>query len=121
MPEYGISDQSPEDLARSQTENESNETWRAVFKAAEAADRTERQRRAESELSSIKTAKLLVELSYKIDREHKERLDAEANAEKQRMHDAKISRFRFIIGTVIGLLTLMAAVYPYVRPYFFLG
>lgn len=102
MPEYGLTDKSPEKIAEEQFAKESA----ATFKRAEILESQDRRRRAESESSNIQTAETLRRmeeqiqaLNQKMDTEHQERLRSEKTSTK----------FQWASLTV-GILTLLATV-----------
>ncbi len=106
MPDYGISEKSPERMQEEQFNNEIRET----FRDWDEAERKENQRKTDAEISQIEVARMLRELDEKLDRDRAERLASEARAEKiQRAHLLENRVWQAILVT-IGLLSLLAPV-----------
>lgn len=106
MPEYGLTDKSPEKIAEEQFAKESA----ATFKRAEILESQDRRRRAESESSNIQTAETLrhVEnqiqiLNQKMDIEHQERLRSEKTAVKFQWANLILVALTFVATVVFGL------------------
>lgn len=75
------------------------------------------QRLRDVQNATIELAKLLAELNSKIDKEHSERLAYQEECQRAAVKDEKTNRFRFILSTALGVLTLAAAIYTCLVPY----
>ena len=113
MPEYGLSDKSPEELRDEQRKKELLES----IKRGREAERAAIQRGIDAENSSIQTAEILRHMTNQMqeirdtqEAEQQARIDAEKRAEIASQKQIRENRIWQIIGVTIGLLTLGATI-----------
>lgn len=110
MPEYGLTDKSPERIAEEKAEEQFFKDGIAAFKRSELRELQDQKRRVEAESSSIQTAETLHRmedqiqmLNQKMDVEHQERLRSEKTAVKFQWANLILVALTFVATVIFGL------------------